>query len=242
MSPQLMNNKKRFDVQEKIITYSFCESFKDNLLKYIKDEYIDNGADLSRLAVVFGGKRPAMFVKRDLAKHFGRSFYPPRFFTIDEFVQYTVRQSESFTPTQDLNNCFLLYQLTQKTTPDILKGRETFAQFLPWIREILKFIDLLDLENIDESSLKNIQSNAQIGYDVPEDINQLLQSIVALRRAYHQKLKADRTYSRCLQYLRAAQTAGDHSFDEFDQILFCNFFYFHRTEEKIVKNLYQRED
>ena len=31
------------------------------------------------------------------------------------------------------------------------------------------------------------------------------------------------------------------SFEEFDQILFCNFFYFNRSEEKIVKNLYERD-
>jgi len=225
----------------KITTYSFCESFTDRLVDYLQKQYIDRGTDLSRVAIVFGGKRPALFVKRDLAKLFRHSFYPPRFFTIDEFVQYVVGQSESFSHAQDLDNCFLLYQLAQKVTPQILKGRETFAHFLPWIREILKFIDQLDLENIEDRSLKNIQSNAEIGYDVPEDINRLLASIVVLRRSYHQELKARKTYSRGLQYLRAAQLAGNHTFEEFDQILFCNFFYFHRTEEVIVKSLYERD-
>jgi hypothetical protein len=227
-------------LNNKIITYSFCESFKDKLVDHIQTEYIDKGADLSRVAIVFGGKRPALFIKRDLGKRFKHSFYPPRFFTIDEFVQYTLKKSESFHQTQDLENCFLLYQLAKKVTPQILKGREAFAQFLPWIREILKFIDQLDLENIDDSALKNIAANAEIGYDVPEDINRLLGSIVILRNAYHKELTARKTYSRGLQYLKAAQVVADQSLDEFDQILFCNFFYFHRTEEKIVKSLYER--
>ena len=224
----------------KIITYSFCESFKDALLDHIQERYIDRGTYLSRLAIVFGGRRPALFVKRDLARRLKTSYYPPKFFTIDEFMHYTVEKSELFGQTRDLDNCFLLYQLAKKVTPDILKGRETFAQFLPWTREISKFIDQLDLENIDDRSLKNIQSNAQIGYDVPGDINRLLQSIIALRRAYHEELIKRATYCRGLQYLKASQIIGKHDFEEFDQILFCNFFYFHRTEETVVKDLYRR--
>ena len=92
----------------KIITYSFCESFRTKLVDHIQEQYIGRGKDLSRLAIVFGGRRPALFLKRDLAKRLRKSFYPPRFFTIDEFMQYTVEKSELFTHAQDLNNCFLL--------------------------------------------------------------------------------------------------------------------------------------
>ena len=156
-------------------------------------------------------------------------------------MQYTVKQNEQFSYAQDLDNCFLLFQLAKEVAPQILEGRETFTHFLPWIREILKFIDQLDLENIEEQSLKNIQSNAAIGYDVPKDINQLLESIVILRKAYHRELMVRKTYSRGMQYLRASQLVSDHDFAEFDQILFCNFFYFHRTEEAVVKSLYERD-
>jgi hypothetical protein len=225
---------------DKIFTYSFRDSFKDKLVEYIKGRYAAQGADLSRLAVVFGGRRPALFVKRDLAKCFGRSFYPPEFFTIDDFVRYILRRGGSFSPTRDLDNCFLLYRLARKVTPEILKGRETFAQFLPWTREILKFIDHLDLEDVQDRSLKNIRSNAEIGYDVPQDINRLLENIIVLREAYHRELLGQKAYSRGLQYLRASQRVGARDFNEFDQILFCNFFYFHRTEEMIVKDLYGR--
>ena len=110
---KIATSAKRFDIKNKIITYSFCESFKDRLLDHIKDEYMEKGSDLSRLAVVFGGKRPALFVKRDLGKHFSKSFYPPKFFTIDEFMKYTVVQSETFSPAQDLDSCFSLYRLAR---------------------------------------------------------------------------------------------------------------------------------
>ncbi len=231
---------KTATTQDKIITYSFCDHYKDNLVDYIRREYIDKGKRLDHLAIVFGGKRPALFVKRDLARSLKNSFYPPQFFTIDELMKRVVEQNESFNQARDLDNCFLLYRLAKKVTPKILEGRETFAQFLPWVQEILKFIDQLDLENIQDAALKNIQANAEIGYDVPEDINRLLESIVILRQAYHQELENNKTYSRGLQYLKASQIIGQYDCEEFDQVLFCNFFYFHCTEEKVVKDLYRR--
>jgi len=95
--------------QDKIMTYSFCESFKDKLVQYIQEEYIQKDRDLSRLAIVFGGKRPSMFIKRDLARYMKKGFHPPRFFTIDEFIRYIIWQKENFTQAQDLDQSYLLY-------------------------------------------------------------------------------------------------------------------------------------
>jgi len=224
----------------KIITYSFCEPFLDRLADHIEENYLKKGADLSRLAVVFGGRRPALFLNRELAKRVRKSFYPPRFFAIDEFVSYAVQKKELFAAGQDLDQCYLIYQLAQKHAPEVLKGRASFAQFLLWTREILQFIEQLDLEDVQDQRLANIQANAAIGYDVPADINRLLKHVIVLREAYHEHIRARKIYSRGFQYWRAGQLIEDIRFEEFDQILFSNFFYFNRSEEKIVQSLYER--
>ncbi len=234
----------------RIFTYSLCESFIDRLVDHIMRQYVSHATeipgvspgvvDLSRLAVVFGGRRPALFVNRELAQRIKRSFYPPRFFTIDDFVCYIVEKNDAKTLAQDLDQCYLIYQLAKERTPQILRGRATFARFLPWAREILNFIDHLDLEGVGDESLRHIQANAAIGYDVPADINSLLEHMIVLRQAYHQRLKAQGLYSRGYQYWQASQWIGKTSLKEFDQILFCNFFYFHQTQEDIVKALYNR--
>jgi len=226
--------------KKKVITFSFCEPFIANLMQYIDKEYISKDKDLRKLAICFGGKRPALFVKRELAKKIKTGFYPPRFFTIDEFVSYTLKKKILFGQTVDLDSCYALFKLAKSKVPRILEGRETFAQFLPWTREILTFIDQLDLENIDSKALKNVESNAQIGYAVPDDVNRLLEHIVVLREAYNHILEKNQTFSRGLQYFKAAEIIGQVDFEEFEQILFCNFFYFNRSEEKIIKNLYDR--
>jgi len=226
---------------EKFITFSFCEPFMENLSGYLRRHYIEDNRDLSRLAIVFGGKRPALFLKRELSKDMKTSFYPPKIFSVDEWITYILRKDKEFVHPGDLDNCYLLYKLAKNLTPDVIKGREKFSQFLPWTREILGLIDQLDLENVDDQSLMKIQANARIGYAVPEDINELLKNVVVLRSAYHQKMNQQKTFSRGYQYLQALQAMDQNDFDEFDQILFCNFFYFNRCEEAIAKNLYERK-
>ncbi|MFA5087860.1 MAG: PD-(D/E)XK nuclease family protein [Candidatus Omnitrophota bacterium] len=222
------------------ITYSLADNFIVKLADDLESNFLRDGKDIGRLALVFGGKRPALFLKRELARRIGKSFFSPRIFTIDEFIGYAVQKKETFSREQDLDSCYALYQLAKTVAPEILIGREGFAQFLPWAREVISFIDQMDLENVEDKTLLNIQAHAQIGYAVPEDINHLLKSVVALKQAYHQELKRNKIYSRGFQYLRAAERIAETDFDEFDRILFCNFFYFNRSEEKIVKSLYER--
>ncbi len=224
----------------KIITHTFCEPFIERLADDIEENFVKPGADLSRVAIVFGGKRPALFLKRELARRIGQDFYPPTFFTIDEFVRATLKKHGPFQQASDLDHCYLIFQLTKEVAPHLLKGRDTFARFLPWSREILKFIDHLDLEHIDNAALRNVQANAEIGYDVPEEINRLLESMAVLRDAYHAKVSDEGAYSRGYCYWQAAKVVSQVNFDEFDQILFCNFFYFSRSEEMIVRHLYDQ--
>ena len=133
---------------DQVIHFSINEPFIKRLTDFIELQYINKGADLRRLAVVFGGKRPFLFLRKELAQRMGKSFFSPQFFSIDELMARIVRAKVAFTDAEDLDNSFLLYQLAKKHTPHILKYREHFSQFLPWAREILSFIDQLDLENV----------------------------------------------------------------------------------------------
>jgi len=226
----------------KVITYNLTDDLIQKIGAFIEGEFYSKNKDLSRVAVVFGGKRPSLFLKRELSKRIKKSFFPPTFFSIDEFVEYLL--SESCTQRgagriSDLDACYIIYTLAKKIVPEILRGNENFSRFLPWAREVLAFIELLDLEDVEAKSLENIKMNAAIGYDVPESINLLLKNIVSLREAYHRQLKERGLYSRGLMYLTASRIVADIELSEFDKILFCNFFYLHKTEKNIIKHFYK---
>lgn len=227
-------------VRSRVITFSFKDNFIHRLVNYIEEHFLTGKDDLSHLAIIFGGRRPALFVQRALANRLGKSFFPPHFWTMDEWMDYIVAQKEDFTSPSDLEQVYCLFQLAQKETPEILKGRERFAQFLPWAHEILAFMDQLDLEDVASSALRHVEANAGIGYSVPEDINRLLRHMIRLRDAYHARMQQEHSYTRGYRYLRAAQVIPEISFAKMDQILFCNLFYLHRTEEKILKHLLAR--
>lgn len=226
---------------EKIISYNLSENYIRRLAGLIEDNYLKQGRDISSLAFVFGGKRPALFLKKELARKIGSPFTSPRFFSMDEFVEYVVSLRVNFSKITDLDSCFIIYNLVKEIAPDILKGREGFSLFLPWGREIVSFIDQLDLEDIERPQLNTVQLSAAIGYDVPESVNALLKGIVSLRQAYRGALLERKAYHRGLLYLLASEYATHADLGEFEQIFFCNFFYLHKTEERIIRKIYEKD-
>ncbi|MFA5362715.1 MAG: PD-(D/E)XK nuclease family protein [Candidatus Omnitrophota bacterium] len=222
---------------DKIITFSFSENFIRNIADLIEREYLNPGKDISRLAFVFGGKRPALFLKKELGRRIKKSFAPPVFFSIDEFMGYLVTAGRPFSVISDLEAAYLIYTLIRKSFPEILERREDFASFLPWAREIMSFIEQLDLEDIGSDALGSIQHNARIGYDVPESINMLLTRLVSLRGAYHEVLDKKRSFPRGLVYLRAARAVQETECADFEHIFFCDFLYLHKTEEAVLRHL-----
>ncbi|MBL8014303.1 MAG: PD-(D/E)XK nuclease family protein [Candidatus Omnitrophica bacterium] len=225
---------------QRVHTFKFTESFISRLADFFVEHYKTKGHDFSKLACVFPGKRPALFLKRELSRRLKAAYLPPQFLTIDELIQSIVVKFHSVNRALDLDHNYIIYQLARKHMRPVLQGRETFAQFLPWAGEILKFIDHLDLELVSSEKLRNIEANAQIGYAIPEDINRLLEHIAVLRSAYHDYMQEHKTFTRGYQYWWAAQNIARVEFPEFEEFLFCNFFYLHRSETVILEHLFSR--
>jgi len=228
-------------IMERIISCNLEDNLIDNIADFVDKNFVKPGKSLDKLCFVFGGKRPELFLKRELARRINKGFVSPVFFSIDEFMEYILRKSEDFTMISDLDAAFIIYELVGDMAPEILKERKSFSLFLPWAREILSFIEQLDLENIDSLVLKNIQDNAGIGYDVPDSINFLLQKIIIIRKCYHEKLSQKRKFSRGFIYLRANTRIQAADFAEFEQVIFCGLFYLHKTEKAVIENIYQRQ-
>jgi len=222
----------------KIITIPFTEDFLPHVVDYIDQHYVKQGRELSRLCLVFGGRRPSLFIKRDLARRIGKAYEPPRFFTIDDWMAYVAYGNQVPLGGKDLDHCYAIYQMAMRLCPWVCRGREAFAQFLPWAREILHFFEQLDLEDVPLDSLKIIQEHAKIGFSVPEDINKLLMHLSVLRGEFHKGLEAKGLAPRGYRYCQAARRVARSDLTMFDEVLFCNFFYLHRTENMVIKDIY----
>ncbi len=226
---------------ENIVTFDLTDNFIERLADTILNWYPAKDKDFSRLAFVFGGKRPELFLKKELASRIKGPFLSPAFFSMDEFMGYCLAKKGAFKKISDLDDCYLAYNLTKEIAPAILKGREEFCRFIPWSREMLSFIEQLDLEDKDTVELNEIALKAEIGYDVPPGINLLLKRIVSIREAYHRGLKERKSCSRGFMYLMVSEAIAELDFPEFERVFFCNFFYLHQTEINLIKGLLDKE-
>ena len=240
----------------KIVTFSPAENFIGRLADMLEE--VEPAGNLSRTAIVFGGKRPALYLKRELAQRFRKAFFPPAFFTVDEFMEYVVRRQENFQRISEIEACYLIYRLSQEIPPHLAspsrgeefdgitspargEGKGEFSRFLPWAREIYAFIEQLDLEDIQPERLENVEKSAEIGFDIPESINAQLKTIIALRDSYHQVLEREKRYSRGLIYRLAVRHISEIGPVEFDRVIFAGLFYMTRTEEQVIKHLYEKD-
>jgi len=223
---------------DNVITYSFGENFIERLSGFLCDNHKGKERDFSKTALVFGGKRPALFMKRELALRLKKVYLPPVCFSMDEFVRSIALKKTGLSRINEIDGCYLLYTISRDILPEMLSGRERFSQFFPWARELLLFIEQLDIEDIRPESLLNIQKSASIGYDVPENINVLLRNIIRLRDSFHEELKKQDKYSRGLLYRMAAEISRKQADNEFERICFCNLFYLHRAEKTVIRNYY----
>lgn len=214
-------------------------SFKEDPIKATAKyllELKEKGIPLEKVALVFGGRRPGMFLNRELFRLHGKPLLSPVFFTMDEFASYIACRQEPCSQIGDLDAEYFIYQLCRDKYPALLREDKSFASFLPWAREIRVFIEQLDLQDIPEEKLKAVEASAAIGYAVPEPVNKLLENISKVRNDFEKHCFKERKLTRGLMYREAARSAKE-ALGDFKYFVFSGFFYFHDTELAIVKTI-----
>ncbi|MEM7816535.1 MAG: hypothetical protein QXZ20_01330, partial [Candidatus Aenigmatarchaeota archaeon] len=108
---------------DRVINFSLGDNFIDKIANFIFTNFYNSKNDFSKIACVFGGNRPALFLKRALFKKINKPFYPPVFFTIEEFMEYIVGSGEKIKKIKELDANYLIYKIVKLYLPSILKGK-----------------------------------------------------------------------------------------------------------------------
>ncbi len=174
---------------ERIISIALNDDFIRRLTDILQEDFIRQNVPLERVAVVFGGRRPALFLKRELSRRLNGAYFPPVFFSMDEFIKEVVWRKSPVRMLSSMDSAFRIYELAKSAHPGLLVARDSFAAFLPWAEEINAFIEQLDLEEIDDDKLRQVQESAKIGFDTLKEVNFLLEDIVKLRKEFHGAFK-----------------------------------------------------
>lgn len=218
--------------------------FGTDFLKKLSEFILKDCQQLSDTAIVFAGKRPSLYMKRVLSESMVTPGYSPRFFSIEEFMDYVVRKRfQGFKDLEYPDAIWLLYQSIRSLPQSVRHPfqQKSFGDFFYWGGYLLDFIDQLDSEDIGNDRLRSLEENAGIGYDVPESINELLTHVSILRDSFHDLLNEKASFTRGYKYLTASRTIGELRVDEFEKIYFAGLFGLLGTEKFILKDLWNKE-
>ncbi len=199
--------------------------------------------NLSEITVVFPGKRPALYLRKALAEDCGSAFFPPRCFSIEEFIDDMARKTYPlYGDLSYADAVWFLFRSMQsvKAGADAPFATGSFGEFYPWGQHLFEFIEEIDRENVPHANLVSLEENAGIGYDVPESVNELLAHIVDIRKAFHGMLHHEQCFSRGYKYLCALRILEEIDFDNLGQVIFAGFFALTGVEREIAGRLWHQ--
>lgn len=195
---------------------------KESMIDKIADHLMRSRSVLSRTAVIFGGKRPALFLRKELAERHGRAYVPPVIFSVNEFMGYILSQDRRFARLTGFDAAYAVYSIVKRRVPVLLRQYHGFSGFLTWASEISGFIDAVDSQMIDDSMLMSVAANAEMGFDVQESVNRLLSDIVFIRKEYHEYQENEGRLSRGMVHSLAAGCMDAGRIKDFDSVVFCD--------------------
>ncbi len=209
-------------------------SYKEDLIAYTGNSLIQRAGatnDLSRYAVVFPGKRPGIYLTNYLSEILKSSFFPPRIFTITEFMGYVADRNAR--EIELLDAVYELFTIVQGLDT-IVEGHtfKSFEDFVFWGIEIFKVIEEFDTELVKDSTITSINMP-----DMHEGIKKLLGHFAEIRAEFHSRLDQAHLTTRGTNYSAAARSIGDKSLDEFDHICFAGLIALTRAESEVIRTL-----
>ncbi len=206
----------------------------DHLIETIAAQLKMNGKDLSNVGVVFPGKRPAHFLRKELARRIGGSFIPPKIFSVDEFVLSLsqVLHPEPVNDLEPIDAVTLLYQVHSDIKERL--GGEYFAALDSFIPVGLKlFSELEELQLAKLSEKKIWEELASLTYN-------RLSSLPEYYTRFYKIVVEKKYITRALRYTEVAEHIREIPLTEFTQLVVAGLFKLTHAEQIIFDELSKR--
>jgi len=222
----------------------FNISINDNIVEYTTNHILKicpKSIDFSGIAIVMPSKRPSLFIKKELSKKLKTSFIPPKFFTIDELVSEIDKKYGNKKVVSNIDSAYMIYQIVKNNIKDYEFSKSTFSEFFGWSYEILNFITSLDVEKVDNAKLLNLKLNADIGYDLPQNINDLLKNLHFIRQEFHKRLDLSNKTTSGYSYYNSSKNVCKY-LEKYKKVVLFNPYYLNKSEVDLFKQIYDNKD
>ncbi|NJD55281.1 MAG: hypothetical protein FIA94_02620, partial [Nitrospirae bacterium] len=194
------------------------------------------GQDFSGDLVVFPGRRPAHFLRREIALRTGGAYIPPVIHAIDGFVDELYDASFERRKIDVIDAVAVLYNIHRSAEDRI--GHDRFLsldRFFSIGMTIFRDLEELRIEGISSDLVRQVDPEA--ARLIPEGSLARLQSLSYFYDRFYAELESAGLSTRSSRYLAvAAMDLGD-ALGRYNMKVFAGFFALTKTEKEIFRKL-----
>ncbi len=186
---------------------------KDSLIKTVVDLLTDDIKDYSCIMLVFPGKRPAHFIRKELAIRVGGSFIPPKIFSIDDFV-LSLYQRLFTEPGKDLEsmNAIALLHRVHTGLNERLGGEyfTAFDEFLPIGIKLFGELEELYLAHLPDRRIEE---------ELGTLTHNRLFSLQAYYKQFYSLVEKSGYATRAMRYISVADRIREINLEQYSKII-----------------------
>jgi ATP-dependent helicase/nuclease subunit B len=204
---------------------------QDSLVGTIVSRLPDDTKDYSCIALVFPGKRPAHFIRKELAVRVGSSFIPPKIYSIDDFILSFYQQlfTEPLKDLESMNAIALLHRVHVGLNERL--GGEYFTEFdefLPLGMKLFGELEELFLAHLPDRRIE-------------EELSALTHNRLFSLQAYYKQfytLVGKSGYStRAMRYVGVADRIQEINLEQYSKVIITVPFKQTRSEQIIFQEI-----
>ncbi len=196
--------------------------------------------DYSHNLVVFPGRRPAHFLRRELAHKGTGSFIPPLILSMDGFMDYVTEAVHPVRNVEIVDAIAILYKI-HRSAPEPLGGESflTLDSFFSLGIKLFTDIEELYIEGVPPAMVKEIQPFTD--EMIPKHALARLQSLHFFYKTFYEKISRLGMATRSMKYRMAAEKILESGIDRFEKVIFAGFYALTKCEKDLFRKLLPSE-
>ncbi len=196
--------------------------------------------DYSHNLVVFPGRRPAHFLRRELAHKGKGSFIPPLILSMDGFMDYVTEAVHPVRNVETVDAIAILYKI-HRSAPEPLGGESflTLDSFFSLGIKLFTDIEELYIEGVPPAMVKEIQPFTD--EMIPRHALARLQSLHFFYKTFYEKISRSGMATRSMRYRMAAEGVLESGIDRFEKVIFAGFYALTKCEKDLFRKLLPSE-
>jgi ATP-dependent helicase/nuclease subunit B len=210
----------------------------ENLIEKTASLLMPPGKDYSHNLVVFPGRRPAHFLRRELAQRGEGSFIPPLILSMDGFIDYV---AEALHPgpmrnVDTVDAIAILYRIHMSARKPL--GGESFLtldSFFSLGIKLFSDIEELYIEGVPPAMVKEIQPFTD--EMIPRHALARLQSLYFFYKTFYERISRLGMATRSMRYRMAAEGVVESGIQGFGKVIFAGFYALTKCEKDLFRKL-----